>query len=225
MVFVDHHSRLKYVHLTTSTSSQQTVYDKQAFERYCRHMDVHIQHYHCDNGRFADNAFIEHCESQGQTITYCGAYTHFQNGIAEKAIRDLQEGARKMLLHAKERWPGAISLSLWPYALILTNEIMNNLPDESDGSSKIERFSRVQVNSRLQDWHTFGCPVFMLTRQAQQGTAKKWDPRSRVGIYLGPSPCHAGNISLILNPATGLASPQFHVAHDDCFVDNTSREG
>ena len=50
MVFVDHHSRLKYVHLTTSTSSQQTVYAKESFERHCRHMDVHIQHYHCDNG-------------------------------------------------------------------------------------------------------------------------------------------------------------------------------
>ena len=59
--------------------------------------------------------------------------------------------------------------------------------------------------------------MFALTRQAQQGTAKKWDPRSRVGIYLGPSPRHAGNISLILNPLTGLISPQFHVAHDDFF--------
>ena len=52
----------------------------------------------------------------------------------------MQEGARKMLLHAKGRWPDAISLSLCPYALRLTNEIMNNLPDDPDGSSKIERF-------------------------------------------------------------------------------------
>ena len=123
-MFVDHHSRLKYVHLTTSTSSPQTVYAKESYERHCRHMDVHIQHYHCDNGRFADNAFIEHCEKQGQTITYCGAYAHFQNGIAEKAIRDLQEGARKMLLHAKGRRPDAISLSLWPYTANEIDEII-----------------------------------------------------------------------------------------------------
>eukprot|EP00980_Cylindrotheca_fusiformis_P030679 scaffold25213_cov162-Cylindrotheca_fusiformis.AAC.2 len=40
--------------------------------------------------------------------------SHFQNGISEKRIRDLQEAARTALLDAKSRWPKAISTALWP---------------------------------------------------------------------------------------------------------------
>ena len=38
-----------------------------------------------------------------------------------------------------------------------------------------------------------------------------------MGIYLGHSPTHAGNVALVLNPRTGLISPQFHVVIDDDF--------
>jgi hypothetical protein len=39
-----------------------------------------------------------------------------------------------------------------------------------------------------------------------------------MGLYLGHSPTHAANISLILNPQTGHVSPQFHLIYDDDFV-------
>ena len=45
----------------------------------------------------------------------------------------------------------------------------------------------------------------------------KWDPRSRLGIYVGRSPFHAGNVALVLNPQTGHISPQYHVVFDDTF--------
>ena len=46
------------------------------------------------------------------------------------------------------------------------------------------------------------------------------------GIYLGNSPFHPGSIALVLNPATGHVSPQFHVAFDDDFFKVTLiREG
>jgi len=46
----------------------------------------------------------------------------------------------------------------------------------------------------------------------------KWEPRSRLGIYIGHSPCHAGTVPLVLNPRTLHVSPQFHVAFDDHFT-------
>ena len=61
-VFVDHYSRIRYVHLMSRLSSEETVKAKQAFERWAADQGVTIKHYHCDNGRFADNAFIAHCE-------------------------------------------------------------------------------------------------------------------------------------------------------------------
>ncbi len=45
-----------------------------------------------------------------------------------------------------------------------------------------------------------------------------WEPRARMGIYVGCSPAHASNVVLILNPRTGHVSPQFHVVFDDDFT-------
>ena len=39
----------------------------------------------------------------------------------------------------------------------------------------------------------------------------------RLGAYVGRSPIHAGNVSLILNRSTGHVTPQFHVVFDKTF--------
>ena len=36
-------------------------------------------------------------------------------------------------------------------------------------------------------------------------------------IYVGHLPAHAGSVELVLNPKTGLVSPQYHVVYDDQF--------
>ena len=68
--------------------------------------------------------------------------------------------------------------------------------------------------------HTFGCPVYILDSKLQSdlGGIPKWEPRSRLGIYVGNSPVHAGNFVLILNPITGLVSPPYHAVFDDTFI-------
>jgi hypothetical protein len=217
-IFVDHYSRLSYIHLQEGLTSKETVDAKHAFEAYARSFGLRIRHYHADNGRFADNAFLKDVTLQGQTISYCGVNAHFQNGIAEKMIRDLQESARKQLLHAKSRWPKAVELNLWPYALRLANHLRNSLPDREDATSPVERFSRVEVAPHLRENHPFGCPVYALNNRLQSGNRiPKWDSRARLGVYLGPSPRHASSVSLVLSLETGLVSPQFHVRHDDFF--------
>jgi len=76
------------------------------------------------------------------------------------------------------------------------------------------------VNVQLKHYHTFGCPVYILDSRLQTNPkgVPKWEPRSRLGIYVGHSPSHAGSVSLVLNPKTGLVSPQFHVVFDDNFT-------
>jgi transposase InsO family protein len=76
---------------------------------------VNIKHYHADNGRFKDKLFSKSIEEKGQTISFCGAGAHHQNGIAEKRIGDLQRRATTLLLHAQRRWPDAINSHLWTY--------------------------------------------------------------------------------------------------------------
>ena len=150
-------------------------------------------------------------------ITYCGVNAHFQNGRAEKASRDLQTMAQKIIQHAKGLWPKAINLSLWPYALQMAVHVHNNVPNAADASSRLEEFARVAVSPKSSHYHIFGFPAYILATEAEQGRANKWEGRSFLGIYLGPYPYHAGSVSLVLNPTTGNASPQFHAGHEDLF--------
>jgi hypothetical protein len=99
-IFVDNYSRLGYVHLQVDDTAKETMKAKHVFEKYAAKHGVSIKHYHCDNGCFANNLFKQSCESNRQRLTFCGVNAHFQNGIAERAIRDLADSARKQLLHA-----------------------------------------------------------------------------------------------------------------------------
>ncbi len=63
IVFVDHFSRLQYVYLMMSNlTSSKTINAKCAFKRFAAEHGVKISHYHCDNGCFADTAFVRSCE-------------------------------------------------------------------------------------------------------------------------------------------------------------------
>ena len=97
----------------------------------------------------------------------------------------------------------------------MTVQVHKNFPNTKDSRSRLEAFAQIGVSPKLIHYHTFGCPEYMLTTEAEQGRAKKWEGCSVLGIYLGPSPHHAGSVSLVLNITTGNASPQFHVGHDN----------
>jgi hypothetical protein len=84
---------MRFVHNQIDDSSVKTVAAKHTFEKFAAEHGVHIHHYHCDNGRFYHNAFKESCENNLQRLTFCGVNAHFQNGIAERAIRDILESA------------------------------------------------------------------------------------------------------------------------------------
>ena len=123
-----------------------------------------------------------------------------------------------MLLHANHKWPHAISAHLWPYACRMAALVHNIAPRDRDGETPVSLFTRQTRPPKVRYSHTFGCPTYVLHRDLQGGKKiNKWIERARVGINLGPSPKHASSVSLVLNPATGLVSPQFHVKHDDFF--------
>ena len=216
--FVDQYSKLSFVFLQKRITSAETVLAKQSFEHFAWDHGVKILHYHADNGRFADNGFIQACKANNQGRTYCGVNAHFQNGVAEKRIRDLQEQARAMLLFAVHKWPRMLSMALWPYALRTANEVRNATPLDGQNKTPMELFTQVAIAPKLKHFHTFGCPTYILDNKLQGNQAiQKWQARSRLGIYSGPSPNHSRSISLILNPRTGHTSPQYHVKHDDFF--------
>ena len=217
-IFIDHYSNYSYVHLHQENNGDEVVLAKRAFEQHVRHMGVTVKHYNADNGLFADIKFRQAINTAGQTISFCGVNAHFMNGKAEARIRQLQDLGRTCLIHASNRWPGAITANLWPYAIRSSNDTLNHTPNLVSGRTPVEMFSGSQVKPSMKSFHTLFCPVYTLDSDlASNKGINKWADRSRVGIYLGQSPQHARSVGLVLNLETGLVSPQFHIKFDSTF--------
>jgi hypothetical protein len=106
---------------------------------------------------------LNHCELAGQKVYLCGVSAHFQNGIAERIIKDLTEQSRTSLLHAvHSRWPSAITIKLWPYALRYINDVYNATPALRSGQTPLERFSATAVRPKVLDFHPPFCPVLSM---------------------------------------------------------------
>ena len=216
-VFKDCYSGFTYVHLMTSCDLEQTINAKVSFEKLASTYGVSVKQYHADNGHFACKGFRDAVTASNQKITFCGVGAHHQNGIVENMIGLLTRWSRISLLHAKRRWPQAITTILWPYALKSACARYNQLHLDADGCSPESKFASVDSAPVVSNKHPWGCPVFVLNEKAQNGKSPKWEPRSRVAIYLGHSPTHAGSVAMVLNPRTLHVSPQYHVVFDDNF--------
>jgi hypothetical protein len=223
-LYVDHASRYTFVKCHFTTNGTEAVEGKRLFEQLAHSHGISVKAYRADNGIMACQEYVQYAAIHQQTITYCGINQHEQNGIAERAIRTLCDRARTMLLHAMEKSPDAITLDLWPFALRVAADIHNATPGPS-GLSPEEIFSQQKSRpDRLLDFHTFGCPVFVLHPSSQEGKKiPKWQPRARQAVYLGHSPRHAQTVPIVLNLNTGMCSPQYHVVFDDYFTTTNSR--
>jgi hypothetical protein len=220
-VFVDHYSDHTYVYLMRDLILGETLMAKHAYEKFLALLGIDSKAYHADNGRFADKGFRDYCTQSNQIITFCGVGSHHQNGIAEREIKDITLGGRTLLLHAKRMLPEYISTILWPFAVKYYEDQMKKLTFQSDGRTPFETLPGLYSSQiSLFNFHTFECPCSVLDHRLQSGAGKipKWEPRARMGIYVGRSPSHADNVSLILSPRTGHISPQFHVVYDDDFT-------
>ena len=206
--FFDHYSGYSYSALQTSLDGEQTLVAKMNFEAHADQCGVIVDSYRADNGRFAEQSFIDAVKEAHQTIDFCAVGAHHQNGVIERHFQRLTSSARTILLHAKRHWPSMITTVLWPFAYKYAELLYNHLHIDAVGLSPAEKFCETPVKLQLNDFHTWGCPCYVLDSRAQQGNmVPKWDPRSRLGIYVGHSPCHVGSVALVLNPKTLHFSP------------------
>ena len=195
-VFVDQVSRMGFIYLQKTSSAEETIEAKRAFEKYAANRGVMIQAYHADNGIFKAKKWVEECHQQKQNLTFAGVNAHHQNGIAEQRISELQEMTRVMLIHASKRWPGVVTIHLWPYAMRMANQSNNSTPlsshTDKQSPNKIFDNSAVNINPP-KHWKPFGCPTYVLKAELQgtTGIHPKWDTR--------------------------YVSPQFHVKFDESF--------
>ena len=217
-VFLDHFIGFSYTHMEFSLNTEETLSSKNTLERFSKTNGITIQSYSEDNGRFTEKAFVDAVNDATQVLTFSGINSNHQNGIIERHIGLLTESVRTILLHTKQRWPEVISTILWPYAWKTAEFTSITLKYVGILMLQVIFMKTKESNYNITDYHTWGCPVFVLESQAQMKMDPKWNPRSRIGVYLVQSPKHSGNVALVLNPKTLHVSPQYHVVMDDEFT-------
>ena len=218
-IFVDEASDYMYVHNQVSLNVAETLIGKANFEREAMRHGILIKSYRGDNGIYRSAEFQEDLKRKNQPMVYSGVGAHHHNGVAERAIRTVSTNARTMLLHAMVHWPEETSLELWPFAVEYAVHLWNLLPREPSGLSPTELFYGVKSHhSSLKNAKVFGCPTYVLDPRLQDGKKiPKWEPRSKVGQFVGRSAVHSSTVGLIRNIETGKVSAQFHVVYDNHF--------
>ena len=112
-------------------------------------------------------------------------------------------------------WPQIIDYMFWPFAIKDVAKWINSLKVDILGRMPESSLHGVEVQDiPVSSYHTPFCPTYVLDvcLQSDGGAGPpKWETRSRIGVYLGHLPFHAGSVALEWNPATGRVSPQHHV--------------
>ena len=92
----------------------------------------------------------------------------------------------------------------WPFAFKAMAERLNTLCPNLDGSTPESKLYNVKDSDiPVKSFHTLFCPVYVLDSRLHSAAGPgppKWEPRSRIGVYLGHSPFHAGSVALVFNP-------------------------
>ena len=222
-IFVDHASGFIDVRHQPTLSATDTVKSKLEFETAADACGIKVKSYHTDNGVFTAKDFYNELLQGNQSLTLSGVGAAHQNAVAERAIKTVVNMARSMLLHAALRSPeGAITAEFWPMAMDHATWLYNCIPHMDTGFAPIQLWTQssyMDTKHVLSCCHVWGCPAFVLEPKLQKPGVKipKWAPRSRCGVNLGFSRLHSTLVGLILNPLSGVISPQFHVVYDDLF--------
>jgi hypothetical protein len=198
----------------------ETLKGKHNFECFAKQFNVNINHYHADNAPFGANEFKADIANQDQALTFSGVGAHHQNGVEERSIRTVTQWARAMLLHSILHWPEVADLKLWPFALDHAIFLWNSMPQRDTQLAPIEVFTSTKFQNyrHLERCHVWGSPVFVLDPALQDGKKiPKWNPRSRLGMYLGNSPVHSSTVARVLNLRTGYITALYHTVHNDFF--------
>ena len=220
-LFTDHASGYTFVTPQVHLNTHETLESKKKFESHCRDFGVVVQTYLSDNGSaFSSSEYQAHLEQFSQINKFAGVGAHHHNGVAERNIQTIMSVARTMMLHAAIHWAETADAALWPLAVQYAVYLHSRVPDSSSGLAPLDLFSRLRSDqSRLQQCHVWGCPVYVLDNALADGKKlPRWKPRSSRYVFVGMSSKHASTVPLVLNLETGAISPQFHIVFDDWFT-------
>ena len=104
-------------------------------------------------------------------------------------------------------WPQMVDQMFWPFAIKAAAERINSLHIDTEGNTPESKFHGINIdNIPVKSYHTMFCPCYVLDSRLHNAGSigpPKWEPRSKICVYLGHSPFHAGSVALVYNPSTG----------------------
>ena len=125
------------------------------------------------------------------------------------------------MLHTIWYWPQMIDTMFWTFVIKAAADRQNVLSVNSQNRNPSSNIYGMEIEAiPVKNFHNLFWPVYVLDRRAQSAGGlgpPKWEPRSRIGVYLGHLPFHSGSVALVFNPSTGRVSPHFHVVFDNSF--------
>jgi hypothetical protein len=221
-LFIDHASSFVHVEFQVHLNTAESLEAKDKFERMCRDVGVVPRAYLSDNGgNFTSAEYSKKVAASEQALRFAGVGAHHQNGNAERAIQTIMSVARTMMLHATIHWPDVADTALWPMAVAHAVFLHSHVPNSSTGLAPSDVFTKSRWEQRKfhHDVHVWGCPVYVLDSKISGGMKlPRWTPRSVRCINVGLSMNHASAVPLVLNPASGYITAQFHIVFDDWFA-------
>lgn len=216
-MFINHATNYIFTQHQVNLTAASSVQSKHALEAHLATHGIQAKHYVSDNHPFTSKIWVDDCNTQHQERSLSGVGAHHQNYM-ERHIQTIFNWARASMLHFVLHWPQLANEDLWPFAVDYSVYLWNYLPARHTSlSPKVILTDNLSANhNHLQRSHVFGCPVFVLDPRLQDGKSiPKLTMRSQWGIYLGVSPYHRSTVHLVLNPATGSITPQYHIVFDD----------
>ena len=143
-------------------SSEENLYTKEAYEWLLATYGNRVCTYRADIRQFTDTLFRETVQTYIHQISYCGVVSHNQNKIVDHSIKEFTLGIWTILLHATRVWKEAVSKMLLPFSFKAVCQKYNSLDIGEDRKTSEHKFSGIQFQNFRTDYHTWGCPVFVL---------------------------------------------------------------
>ena len=67
---------------------------------------------------------------------------------------------------------------MWTFYFKTACHMYNTLEMDEDRKTPEQKFSDVEFEIFVTDYHTWGCPIFVLESPLQGGPLPKWEPRA-----------------------------------------------
>ena len=178
-VFVDEYTKYKWVYVHKDRTGSVDILKRWIMDA-TKGTNATVKCIRTDQAKeHLSKTFLAETEKNKINMEYSASYDHFQNGRAEKAIRDICTMARCMLEYGK------VARDMWGYAVRYAAYVQNRLVHVGQEASAYEmRHGEAPDLSRLR---VFGCTAYVTRDKKETDFVKdpKLDPRGAMGCFVG----------------------------------------